>query len=119
MAPPGVLTSATSPTAFPINAFAIGELIEIVDNSILAEPLKFTFVDPHLKRIGIKVEGENLAISTTSTFVNSSLRGTPWAKNYAQVLSRIKGAFRKNNTYYSVGNYSPAILIPLTEIFKR
>ena len=106
-------------TEYGMHTRTIGELIEIVDNSILAEPLKFTYVDPHLKRIGIKVEGENLAISTTSTFVNASLRGTPWAKNYAQVLSRIKGAFRKNNTYYSVGNYSPAILIPLTEIFKK
>lgn len=106
-------------TEYGIHTRTIGELVEIVDQMIMSEPLKYIYVDAHLKRIGIKVEKENLAISTTSTFLNSQLKGTSWAKNYAQVLSRITGAFRKNNTYYSVGNNSPAILIPLSEIFKK
>jgi putative DNA primase/helicase len=71
-----------------------------------------------LGRYGLKVSGKCLAISNTSTALQSLLRDTPWAGNaYRQALRRLPGATPSSATVrFAASGISRATLVPLETV---
>lgn len=95
----------------------VGELIETVASEVYGgDPVTSTIADSSLRRVGIKVEEVNecVFISNTAPFLNSHLRGTPWATDRRSVLLRAEGAEYKKLKRFGGGLKTPAVVIPLS-----
>jgi hypothetical protein len=90
----------------------ITELIEIShskhDDDITSDRAR-----NHLKRIGILVEANSIAVSNTHEFIKRMLRDTPWSKNHNKILLRIPGAVATPPIRFSGQAQSRAVRIPI------
>jgi hypothetical protein len=99
----------------------IGELIFIASGRNDSEMKSFRVTsdeaNTQLLRIGIRVDVSKgvLYISNTAKGIHDMLRDTPFARNHAQILSRIKGA-TKNNTVRINMRPDRAVGIPFSEV---
>lgn len=96
----------------------IGEAIVAV--SSLVPDAQFihynSFCDDELKRIGIKVEGENMLIANNSDPMREILKDTPWGSNWARPLSELKGSEKHNPMYFAPGIKCRAVSVPIEHI---
>lgn len=106
-------------------AMTVGELVEIAALKKIVTGLSSDDANDRIKRLGLKVgfddeNNECLYVSNTHHWIKTTLKGTAWASNHRQVLSRLIGAkSAKKPVYYSAGTAaSRSLTIPLTLIFE-
>lgn len=101
----------------------LGELVKRATEQEDGRNLSVDVSKETIRRYGLKIEDQNgieyLCISTTSPFICNQIAKTAWGKNFAQVLNRLQDAKRKNVVYFTTGLKTPAICIPIDNIFNN
>jgi len=92
---------------------ARGDVVDKIESNWISEDLANTT----LRRLGMKVEGFNLILSSNSEFISRSLSNTPYSKNYNTILCRIDGAVQMEPTTFASGIKSRAVKISTLSIF--
>jgi putative DNA primase/helicase len=91
----------------------IGELITIAHKDDDLE-IKFGQASDVLKRMGIKMDGDFIAISNSAPYMQKMLKDTAWYKNHSKTLMRIPGAKRIDSTKFAPGIQTRAVGIPFS-----
>lgn len=92
----------------------IGELVAIASGKMMDNVVLDTAADAHLRRLGIKVEGEGFVIGASTTWLSDTLHGTPWERSTHRLLERLPGAETRNATYFSPGIKKRGVYLPLS-----
>jgi putative DNA primase/helicase len=99
----------------------IGELVKFVyEPGLYLDPnLTQEVAAETLARIGYRVDKEKdlLIVSNTAEQIKTHLRDTPWARNHAGILKRLKGAEAVQPTTFGSHTKSRAVSIPMDTIF--
>ncbi len=94
----------------------IWELVELARGTATAMDISMATAEAHLGRLGLKVEGDRIAISNTAKGMRRILDGTAWADCYATVLRRLPGATKAGNTgvvrFKGLAGVSRAVSLP-------
>lgn len=96
----------------------IGELVSLAAEHTYDDFITKDRAHQRLRRLGIKINGDFIAISNTSDWVVKCLTRTAWPKNHNKILLRLKGARSEESTTFSSGIKSRAVLIPLNYLFQ-
>lgn len=92
----------------------LGELVRIAANFELDSRLTVDVAQARLKRLGFKVDGEYLLVSTSSDQMRIWMRDTAWAKNFHRTLGRVPGAEFAASVRFASGMQTRAVKIPLS-----
>lgn len=90
----------------------LGELVDAAEGG-LDDELTRSMAEDALKRYGMRVYGDKLLISNTSSALKKILANTPWATNWGRVLKRIDGAETTDPIRIGPGSTSRATAIPV------
>jgi putative DNA primase/helicase len=92
----------------------LGELVRIAAGLELDSRLTVEVSQARLKRLGFKVDGDYLLVSTSSDQMRSWMRDTAWAKNFHRTLMRVPGAEMKDSVRFASGMQTRAVKVPLS-----
>ena len=76
--------------------------------------LSYREADMTLRRLGMRVSGDNLLIGNRSHEVGQRFRNTPWGAGWSATLARIPGARRGIEVRFTAGYKDKALSIPLS-----
>jgi hypothetical protein len=74
--------------------------------------------DAYLRRLGIKVRGNQLIVDINCVMLHDILKSTPWEKNYSNALFALPGCKPLPHEFFSTGIPKRAIGIPGNLLFK-
>ena len=72
-----------------------------------------------LKRAGIKIEDDNIVISTAHAAIRNILHDTPWERGWARILKRLQGSADVSATRFNEGMKTRAVSIPIDVVFGK
>jgi len=96
----------------------IGELVSLVIGTDIESDISVDHADKKLRRIGIRIKGDEILISNSSNEIFKIIKETSWSENYNKILERIEGAKKIDSTTFTPGLRSRAVSIPAEFIMK-
>lgn len=93
----------------------VGELVRVAAQFDADGKILVTQAQDRLKRIGMKIDGDYLAVSQDSQAIKGWLRDTAWSRNFHKTLLRLPGARTLPPTRFA-GMQARAVGIPLSFI---
>jgi hypothetical protein len=103
----------------------VGELVEIASDKPTGAGMTRADANERLMRLGLRVlqiDGiECLALLNTSEFIKNLLKknAPEWSASFHNVLSRLKGAKKMNNTRFAPGTSGRAVGVPISIVFAE
>lgn len=99
-------TSATTRTVW--------ELVEAMGGIAESKDISAEAAEPHLGRLGIRVQEGHVLIANTALGLQRILADTPWAHSWSTVLARLPGATKAGKVRFKgMSNSSRAVSVPL------
>lgn len=91
---------------------SIGELITIALKKMTDLSMVPETAESHLRRLGIKTDGEGFVIGQATVWLGNVLKNTPWERSTHRILERLKDAKPKDATHFSPGIKKRGVWIP-------
>jgi putative DNA primase/helicase len=96
----------------------IGELVSLVIGTDIESDISVDHADKKLRRIGIRIKGDEILISNSSNEIFKIIKETSWSENYNKILQRIEGAGKVDFVTFTPGLRGRAVSIPAEFIMK-
>lgn len=101
-------------------ALSVAELVSICYRNSLdpdPPPVSEKAADIALRRLGIRVDGDQLRLHYRSDFIEEAFRNTPWATGWPTTIARFPSARKNVNVRYIDGITGKSLSLSIPEIF--